>query len=66
MILCKFFAHSPTFQLYRLKDTVNDEVINEFNQSSKREDYWDFLTLSYKEEEEKYDDELPLLKIRED
>ena len=47
MILIKFFAHSPTFNLYKLKDTVNDEVINELGNSShqKEEDYWDFLTI---------------------
>ena len=56
MILFKFFAHSPNFNLYKLKDTINDEVISELNNSShQKEDYWDFITIAYKDEEKSDD-----------
>ena len=57
MILCKFFTHAPTFDLYKLKETVSDEAISEISRESShsKEDFWDFFTLIYKEDE-KIDD----------
>ena len=57
MILCKFFTHAPTFDLYKLKETVSDEAISEISRESShsKEDFWDFFTIIYKEDE-KIDD----------